>query len=145
PDGVLGYSAAPSGPARVIDNGAAGFGLTGSWATVSGGLGGSSLQAAAGDGGSAATWTFTGLTPGATYQVAATWPANPAAGAGAAPYTVLDGGQVVAAARPRQYVAPSGFSDGGAAWQVLATVWVASDTLVVRLANGPGAGGTVSA
>ena len=67
PDGVTGFSTAPVGPPVVIDDSSAsGFSVTGSWSQqTNGGYLGEHLTAAAGDNTATATWTFTGLTPGA--------------------------------------------------------------------------------
>jgi parallel beta-helix repeat protein len=144
PDGVLGYSPAAVGSAQVVDSSASsGFAETGNWSTVTGkGVGGSVATAASGDGSSTATWTFSGLTPGATYQVAATWPGfdGTHSWSGNAPFTVLDGGRVAARVRVNEDTGPSGFTAAGTTWQVLTAIQVTSNTLIVQLANGPGAG-----
>ena len=60
-----------------------------------------------------ATYTFTGLTPGAYFQVAATWLAG-GSGFGGARYTVHSGNQADANVAISQNVAPVGFMDLGA-------------------------------
>src|SRR5690606_20377691 len=70
-----------------LDNSAAGFATTGTWATGLEGLGGTCRYSSAV--GSTATWTFTGLDAG-QYRVYATW--TPYANRPTAvPYAVTDG------------------------------------------------------
>ncbi len=132
-DGVLGYSTTSVGAAQIVETGSAGFSTTGAWSTTSGGLSGTVLLHNAGtaDGG-VASWTFTGLTPGATYQIAATWPSlyNNAYDA---QYDVLDGGQAVAINWANQQQTPAGFNAAGASWEVVADVQPSGSTLVVQL------------
>ena len=75
---MTGFSSTPvGGPVVIDDSSPSGFSQTGTWAQVTkAGYLGEYLTAAAGDNTSTATWTFTGLTAGATYEVAATWPAE---------------------------------------------------------------------
>src|SRR5262249_43560315 len=104
-DGVMGYSSAPVGVAQVIDNSsAAGFTTTGTWTRhTDGGIAGDYLTAPAGNGTTTATWTFTSLTPGATYQIAVTWPTGYHNWTSDAPYSVLDGTHVIDKTRLSQY------------------------------------------
>ena len=69
PDGVMGFSAAPVGPFLT----GSGPSLGGTWTSLT--APSPDSTAAAGNGSSAATWTFSGLTPGATYQVSSGWQA----------------------------------------------------------------------
>ncbi len=140
-DGVTGFSSTTIGaPVVIDDSSASGFSDTGTWSqNGGGGFAGDYLTAAAGDNTAIATWTFTGLTPGATYEIAATWPGKPFM-ASDSPFTVLEGGTVVAYSRVAQYNNPSGISDGGSAFQVLGNFEVTGTTLTVTLsnnANGP--------
>src|SRR5207245_1911887 len=90
----------------------------GSWTAQAGGLSGTYYTTpGGGDGSATATWTFTGLTAGATYQLAVTWPAT--YGFYDAPFTVLDGGKEVSFQRVYEYSPPGDFSAGGAAWKLL--------------------------
>ena len=57
PDGVLGYSAAPAGPFLT----GSGPSLSGTWTNLPASA--ADYTAAAGNGSSTATWTFSGLTP----------------------------------------------------------------------------------
>ncbi len=139
-DGVTGFSSAPVGaPVVIDDSSASGFSLTGSWThQTNGGYQKEYLTAPAGAGNDTATWTFSGLTPGATYEIAATWP-NGYQYTGDAPYTVLDGGTVVGYRRVSQYYAPSGISYGGSIFETFGFFQVSSTTLTVMLSNNAGA------
>ncbi|HEV8292420.1 MAG TPA: right-handed parallel beta-helix repeat-containing protein, partial [Tepidisphaeraceae bacterium] len=70
-DNVLGFSAGPVGPATIIDDGDSGFSTTGTWAASTPGFNGDYRQ---NTGSATASWTFSGLIPGAYYTLAATWP-----------------------------------------------------------------------
>ena len=97
-----------------------------------GGYGSSSLKSATG-GSSQATWTFSGLTPGQFYQVAATWPAT--SGTYYAQYQVYDGncpGEYHLERRP-DVTPPSDFTDAGVSWKSLPLIYVTSGTVVVTL------------
>ena len=81
-----------------------------------------------------ASWTFSGLTPGATYQVAATWQAfwyNTFY----ARYKLYDDGTLVSVRELSQYYAPGDFTDGGVGWEVLGYFEATGNTLDVRLSN----------
>ncbi len=94
--------------------------------------------------GGVASWTFTGLTPGATYQIAATWPAYYVNNE--TRYSVLSGGQTVASYSVSQYYSPTGFIDAGVSWDVVADVQASGSTLVVQLpSQTPGGYGNVVA
>ena len=62
--------------------------------------------APSGDGSSTASWTFSGLTPGATYQVAVAWQPD-YSNSSDAPFTVLDGSQQLAVVRVNQRGSPN--------------------------------------
>ncbi len=121
--------------ARIVDNRDAGFAVTPGWVFFTGqGYQNTVHFAAAGDGSAAATWTFSGLTPG-QYRVAVTWTefSNRATNA---PFTVLDGATPLFSTAVNQKVAPSDFNADGAAWKYLGSLFALSgDTLVVRLTN----------
>ena len=133
PDGVTGFSTAPIGsPVVINDSSVSGFSDTGSWTqATTGGY----LTAAPGDNTAIATWTFTGLTPGATYELAASWPAGGYLVAADAPFTVLDGSTIVGFRRVAQYVGSSGISDNGSAFQSLGDFVTSTGTLTVMLTN----------
>jgi Ca2+-binding RTX toxin-like protein len=79
--------------------------------------------------GSSATWRFTGLTPGAIYQVATTWVPHPNR-ATDAPYRING----LAPVRVNQEQAPNDFTDAGTAWERLGIFTAdASGVLEVRL------------
>src|SRR5207249_2536275 len=93
PDGVLGFSTTTVGPATIIDDGDAGYTQNAGWTTVAtGGYQNDYRQAYSNSYDVSATYTFTGLTPGAYYQVAATWPAAGSGYSGTL-YTVHSGNQ----------------------------------------------------
>ncbi len=135
-DGVLGYSAAPVGsPITIDDSSSSGFALTGSWTqSTTGGYLGDFWTTPPGDANATASWTFTGLTPGATYEVAATWPGGTQF-AFDAPYSVLEGGSVVGYQRVDQYNASAGISVGSTGFQVLGFFQVTGTSLTVMLSN----------
>ncbi len=111
-----------------------GFGTTGSWEYFIGqGLQNDVTFTAAGDGSSAACWTFTNVVPG-QYRVATTWSpySNRATNA---PYTVLDGSTPVGTVRVNQQLAPNDFQDAGIVWKDLGFVAVTGNTLTVSLSN----------
>ena len=138
PDGVLGYSAAPVGSPQIIDSSSAsGFSTSGSWTTNSGaGYEGSYLTAPAGDGSTTASWTFSGLTPGDTYQVAVTWPGNDyPQGAFDAPFTVLDGNRPIGFQQINEESTPTSLTSNGTAFQLLGSFQITGTTLTVVLSN----------
>jgi hypothetical protein len=92
--------------------------------------------APAGTGGSVATWTFSGLTPG-TYEVSATWSPDPNRATNA-PYTVITGSSTTVTVNQTQSPAslPGGFTDLGVAWMDLGGPYtLTGSTLVVQLSN----------
>src|SRR5262249_43867756 len=135
-DSILGFSIVPVGTPKIIDNSdATGFTLAGTWTANTGsGFNSNTASTAIGDGSSTATWTFTGLKPGATYQVAVTWPQS-SSWTGDAPFTVLDGTKRLAVVRISEQVAPSGFMDAGATWRTLGYYQLTGNRLVVKLSN----------
>ena len=121
PDGannVLGFGP-PAGATQVIDNSAAsGFSTTGKWTSeTSAGLGGGELEAAAGSG-ATATWTFTGLIVGQTYEIGATW--SGLSGIGNARYTVTDstGAVLTGTILDQSDDAPTGIAASGTIFSV---------------------------
>ena len=134
-DDLLGFSQAPVGPPQIIDNGDAEHSTIGDWTTnTSAGHLGDQDESPAGNGDDVATWTFSGLTPGAYYQVAATWsPRNDLAFD--APYSIFDGGDAVGSVRVNQTAAPDDFQDAGTDWDSLGVFRVSGPTLEVRLSD----------
>jgi autotransporter-associated beta strand protein/parallel beta-helix repeat protein len=132
-DGALGFGTGASGPAQIIDDRDPGFSDTGLWSQQGGaGLNNNYTQSNGGNN-DVATWTFSGLTPGTFYQVAATWPAQ--SFASGSYFAVLDGGQTVSSTIVDQRTAPADFTDAGAAWKTLGVFYVSGSTLVVNLTH----------
>ena len=143
PDGVLGFGTTPIGSAQIIDDSSpSGFATTGTWTktTTSSADNGEYLTTPTGNGSSTATWSFTGLVPGATYQVSVSWVASCLL-AGYAPFTVLDGSQLLSLTYQNESYAPS--LPGTPGWQTLGYFVTASGTLTVQLNNA--SQGTVAA
>ena len=133
-DTLLGFSAATTAPAMIIDDGDPGFALNGAgWTLEAGGLNGDFRKAPGSSGDNTATWTFVGLTAGATYQVAGTW-ANHSSYNNVY-YEVYDGAKLVWAPRVNQYYAPDDFSDAGADWEELGLVSLTGTTLTVKISD----------
>ena len=80
-----------------------------------------------------ATWTFTGLTPGSYYRVAASWPTNNFAYSSA--FSVIEGGDLISTANVDQTRATlAHFTDtSGVSWKTLGLFYVSSSTLTVQL------------
>jgi hypothetical protein len=116
----------------IIDDSDPGFSTVGNWSLwTNGGYKGDVHEATGHNGADVASWTFANLAPG-QYQVSVTWTPWPDRATNA-PYTVLDGTTALATVLVNQQVAPAGFSDAGAQWQVLGTFEVRSGSLVVQL------------
>tara|TARA_R110002072_G_scaffold243821_2_gene403150 strand:- start:147970 stop:171135 length:23166 start_codon:yes stop_codon:yes gene_type:complete len=136
-------------PARVLNNSDVGFKLTGDGQHPTPGIGWDLVPNAAATGGSqyelqsasdshTATWLFDGVTPG-LYRVSATW-ADQAFDAGgvklssAAPFSILDGDQVVARELMDLETLPDDFTDVGSTWEDIGgLVWISSNSLSVVL------------
>ena len=134
PDGILGFSTTSVGSPTIIDNGQTGYSEIGTWTTVTGGLNGTHRQAATGNNTASATYTFTGLTPGDYYQIAATWIAE-SSGYGASVYTGLSGYEAPLAVTVNQNVASQGFSDGTTVWQPFGYYRADTSTITVTLSG----------
>ncbi|MCA9109169.1 MAG: hypothetical protein KDA52_04415, partial [Planctomycetaceae bacterium] len=121
----------------IIDNGDAGFSATAGWtpAALNVGHEGDLLHSATGSGSSVATWTFSGLTPGA-YRVSATWFAH-VNRATNAPFIIRNGidGPVLATVLVNQELNPDDFSDAGSSWEDLMTISITGSNLVVELSD----------
>src|SRR5207249_7642196 len=119
---------------RVVDDGAFGNTLVGSWSHVTtAGYAGDLHTAAAGAGGIVSTWTFTGL-PSGQYSVQATWN-NGSAHASNAPFTLYADNLAVGTAQMNQKLAPRGWWHGARFWGSLGSVSVTGGNLVVKLTN----------
>ncbi|MCK4661139.1 MAG: right-handed parallel beta-helix repeat-containing protein, partial [Phycisphaerae bacterium] len=133
-DDILGFVMAPIGSAQIIDDGETGFSLSGTWSDVSGdgGYDDDYQESTAPDG--VASWTFSGLTPGSTYQLAATWRGQ-SGNTREAWYRVYEEGTVVSRRKVDQYYAPEDFTDGGVDWEALGYFEASGSTLEVRLSG----------
>lgn len=125
----------PTGP--LLDDGGIGYTSTAGWQSYGpGGYAGdhSAAVARSWDGSEAATWSFTGVVPGA-YRVYTTWvPANNRAVD--APFSVFDGSTGLGTVRLDQTLPPSSQVTPDAAWQDLGRTFVVnSGVLKVTLNN----------
>jgi len=120
--------------ATVIDNGDLGFSTGGAWSNfVGAGFQNDMAFTGSVNSGDTATWTFTSLTPGTTYNVWTTWVEH-ANRATNAPFTVT-GGATPATVQVNQQLAPDDFTMAGTAWENLVPVTVTGTTLTVELSN----------
>jgi hypothetical protein len=120
-------------PVQIIDNGAVGFSTNSAWSYYGGaGHEGDIHYSSAGNGSKVATWTFD-VNPG-VYRVSGTWLPH-ANRATDAPYTILDGSQVVGQIDINQEQLTSDVVDAGTSWQDLGQFNILSDSLVVQLTN----------
>ena len=130
---------------HLIDNGDAGFNVTGNWADVVGyGYGSDSLAGAARNGVDTAQWVFVGLTAG-TYEVAATWlPGTDRADN--VTYVIRDGvgGTILGTVTVDQRPNPSGDVHGGRRFQLLSQFTITGDTLVVELSTAGTTGAVIA-
>lgn len=132
---------------RIVDDGSAGFALTGARAAVStqgyqgdsrlmppaNRLPGSRRMIASARFRSTASWSFGALAAG-TYRVSATWAAG-ANRATNAPFTVYSGATPLVTRALSQRLAPDDLTADGAAWEDLGEFRIAGGTLTVRLSN----------
>jgi hypothetical protein len=120
---------------QIIDNGDPDFSTVGTWTRFPNqGYQDDIHYAAAGNGSSVASWTFTGISAGA-YRVSATWFPHPNRATNS-PFTIRDGATPLATVRVNQELAPNDFTDSGAEWEILGGVYqIVGDTLVVQLSN----------
>ncbi|HZN34378.1 MAG TPA: choice-of-anchor D domain-containing protein, partial [Pirellulaceae bacterium] len=132
---VSGSVVDPNAPfVQIIDEGAAGNTLTGTWTAISGkGYANDMRTAAAGSGSIQSNWTFSGLADG-QYQVWATWRIG-STYATNAPFRLYNGNQLVATTAVNQRLTPTGLWDGTTLWQSLGAVSVVGSQLGVRLTN----------
>jgi fimbrial isopeptide formation D2 family protein/uncharacterized repeat protein (TIGR01451 family) len=120
--------------AFLIDNGDAGYSSVGAWTTFVGQGYENDLQfSAAGTGADVASWNFTGLMAGQTYQVYTTWTSH-ANRATNAPYTIT-GGAAPINLTVNQQNSPQGETVGGATWQEIGIVTLVGTTLTVQLTD----------
>ena len=134
------------GTTRIVDDGGAGFSVTGSWTANSAGYQADSVETGTSSTGDRlATWTFSGLDPDAWYEVAVTWPARSALHY-QSQFSVREGQSLIQTVSLDQRSAPNDFTESGTAWERLGTYYLRGDTLTVQLSNySPYSGYTVSA
>jgi hypothetical protein len=121
-DDVLGTARSPLGPARLLDDGDAGFATRGEW-TVGETQGRSYLRST--DPQAEATWTFAELTPGGLYQVAVSWPPGDY---GVGNYRVFTGErQILGSKRFYHGSAPNDFTDAGIPWETVGVATAGAD------------------
>jgi len=154
PIAQLGDSAAlthtdPLGLPQFLDDGGSGFVAVGDWVEDTlAGYESDHLTHAAGSGAETATWTFSGLTPGYEYTVAASWTAESGRSA-AATYQIVDTlngetSRTLAAVSVDQQLGPDDFTDAGAVWETLGEGYLLrGTTLSIQLSAA--ADGTVAA
>lgn len=135
-DNVLGYQPAPVGGTEIVqDDVAATF--SGSWASPAGGLNGTQRSAARSTDPlqyRSATWTFNGLEPNATYEVAVTWAGT--SWNNSSRFFVRDSlGSNALNVNVNQTIAPSDFTADGADWKRLGRVVSLGTSLSVVLDN----------
>ncbi len=122
---------------KIVDNGDAAFGTSGSWSNVSGSGYQNDLARASGTG-NTATWTFNDLTPGYKYRVSTTWAPNSTL-ASNAQFTVVthlndEVARTVGSETLDQRVAPNDFTSSGVAWEEIGDGFlVRGDSLSVTL------------
>ncbi len=132
-DDFLGYSTAALAGSTIIDDGDPGYSETGAWTPyATGGYNGDYRGSTSSGEPGTASWTFSGLTPGSTYEVATTYTyGNFSTNAD---YRVLDASGLLTQRLISQYFnTPNDFSDSGTMWERLGVVTVSGATLTVEL------------
>jgi subtilisin-like proprotein convertase family protein len=126
---------APANNVTILDDGDAGFSVSGNWSTVTSGYGNDRRLANAGDANATASWNFTGLQNG-QYRISATW-IGAANRASNIPYTVrsTSGSPILLNTTIDQRPNPASFVDGGTNWQTLGTVTIFGNSLLVTATN----------
>ncbi len=123
-------------PSTIIDNGQSGYSETGSgWSSYGAGYGGSLRDVAPGSGANTATWSFTGLASGSTFNAQVDWLADPNNRASNVTYTVYDGSTFLGSATIDQRQNPVGTTVGGVTFQSLGTFTVTSGTLRIVVSD----------
>lgn len=122
---------------NVANAGGAGVTQTGAgWTNGSlpGGFQGEYQVAAAGNGSSTTTFSFTGLEAGASYQILGTWVAD-ANRATNSPFTVVDGATTLGTTLVNQQAAPTGVNLDAFNWANLGVFTSTSGSLDITLSN----------
>ncbi len=117
----------------IVDDGDSGFdrqGAAGTW--IQGGFLRDYQRRATGGREDAASWTITGLTPGAFYEVATTWLPY-ASLSPRARYLIHDGVSVVRQAVVDQTLVANDFQEAGVNWKRLAIVQARGSTVTIKL------------
>ena len=83
-----------------------------------------------------ATWSFEGLTDGATYTIYGSWKSN-GNRSRKAPFDLTDDAGSLGTFTVDEYLSPNDLYADGTWWEALATVTVRGDTLVVRSSAAP--------
>ncbi|MEO1525824.1 MAG: right-handed parallel beta-helix repeat-containing protein [Planctomycetota bacterium] len=133
PNNSRGFDSTPIGAPVIIDDGDAGFSTTLAWTSeASAGFGGDSLRARQiGDDFPTATWTFSGLVDGGTYEVAATWPTGNYSTI--SDFVISDAdGQIASVRESQGNTTPDDFVDV-VGWENLGTFEIVGETLTVSL------------
>ncbi len=125
----------PANNVIILDDGDAGFSVSGNWATVTSGYGNDRRLANAGNANATASWNFTGLQSG-QYRIAATW-IGAANRASNIPYTVRStaGSPILLNTTIDQRPNPASFVDSSTNWQTLGTVTIFGNSLLVTATN----------
>lgn len=129
---------------RILDNGQAGYSVTGSWSTRTGSGRDSDIQSVTrSTSGTTATarWNFTGL-PAGSYRIWMTWSGG-SSHATNAPVSFYDGNRLLRTVTVDQRAAASGLSADGSNWKLITTLAISGSQLVVQLGNN--ASGTIEA
>ena len=130
-DGVLGYSSVATASAEIVDDGDSDFATTQPWEMQSGGHSGDYQRFRATGQSDSATWTFDDLEPGATYEIAITYPQG--LWTQNARYAFRDVNLRLGGATIDQSIPPSEFMDDGSTWDTIGSVVVSGTTLEVSL------------
>ncbi|MEO1524779.1 MAG: right-handed parallel beta-helix repeat-containing protein, partial [Planctomycetota bacterium] len=130
-DGILGYSSLAVAPAEISDDGDSSFATAAIWETQTGGHDGDYQRFRSTSESDTATWTFDDLQPGATYEIAVTYPQG--LWTQTARYSFRDENLRLGGAIVNQSTPPSGFIDGGSTWDTIGSVVVTGSTLEIAL------------
>ena len=137
-DDILGFSREPVGSATYLDDDGPDVERIGPWdhVTDNGGYGSDYWTSTNVNDGSVTRWTFDGLTPGATYQIATTWVPSFSYAWDTA-FEFYENEQFIGETIVNQYndSVPDDFEDAGIWWEALTEVTTDGETIVVELVN----------
>ncbi len=134
---LTGAGTAPVQSEWILDDGEAGFSVTGTWGVGApvGTYKGDQRFSAKGTGSNQANWVIPNL-PAATYDTYVRWAGSGTVNrASNAPFTVRDGATVLDAVLVNQQVVPDSIDSNGVAWQRLGTYIVSSGSIQVSVTN----------